>query len=560
MHSEWSQAKIQFRILFRVFLLRVVDLELLSDADPTRRIGQFLTTFASVSILLILPALVYLFFGGGMLMTVRWMYEHFLIETTMTAASLIALLNWDAAFPDKRDILILGPSPIRTGTLFTAKAASFLVAPGLAAMAMNIFVGIFWPVFFRSINTGFLGALRAWPAYWVTILLVSAFSVFTVLAFQGLASNLIPRQLFLRLSPFLQAAVLSLFVSVYFLEPSLESPEALTSPKNHRLLEFLPSYWFLAIFNQLNGSMHPALAPLERRGWIGLAVAALGACAALLLSYFRIMRTLVEQSETLPSARSIPWWPGWASPLTQAITLFSLRTLLRSRRHRMILGFYLGLGVSCAVGYAERFLGGFQSFDRTTISVSFILVTIVTTILTVFSVRVIAALPISLSANWIMRTTQIRPARDYQKAIRISWLALGLAPPLLLMAAVLAAAYPWAPALGHFLLMLSLGFLLVEVCLFTFPKVPFSSSYLSGKAQIDFVFWACLMLVFRLLADGAGIESRMLHHVRGITGLILMVAIVGSVMRYLNDSRASSTDDLLFEDEDSSKLTSLNLN
>ena len=559
MHSEWSQAKIQFRILYRVFLLRAVDLELLSDSDPTRRIGQFLTTFASVSILLILPALVYLFFGGGMLMTVRWMYEHFLIETTMTVASLIALLNWDAAFPDKRDMLILGPSPIRRGTLLTAKVVAFLVAPCLAAVAMNIFVGIFWPIFFRSNNAGLLDALRAWPAYWVTILLVSAFSAFTVLAFQGIASNLMPRQLFLRLSPFLQAAVLSLFVSVYFLEPSLESPQALTSPQNQRLLEFLPSYWFLAIFNQLNGSVHPALAPLERKGWIGIAVAGFGACAALLLSYVRVMRALVEQPDIPPSARSIPWWPRLASPLTQAITFFSLRTSLRSRRHRMILGFYLGLGVSCAVGYANRFLGGFHSVDRTTVSVSFLLVSIVTTILTIFSLRVVAALPISLSANWIMRTTQIRPARDYQKAIRISWLVLGLAPPLLLMAAILVAAYPWAPAFGHILLMLSLGFLLVELCLFTFPKVPFSSSYLSGKAQIDFVFWVCLMLIFRLLADGAGIESRMLRHVRSFTGLILVVAIAAIVTRYLNESRASSTDDLLFEDEDSSELTSLRL-
>jgi hypothetical protein len=61
-----------------VFLRRVVDLKLLSGGDPTRLIGQFLTTFASVSILLILPALVYLFFGGGMPMTATWMYEHFL--------------------------------------------------------------------------------------------------------------------------------------------------------------------------------------------------------------------------------------------------------------------------------------------------------------------------------------------------------------------------------------------------------------------------------------------------------------------------------------------------
>jgi hypothetical protein len=558
MHSEWSQARQQFRVLHRVFLLRVVNLELLPNGDPTRLIGQFLTTFASISILLILPALVYLFFGGGMRMTTTWMYEHFLIETSMTVALLIALFNWDAAFPDKRDILILGPSPVRTGTLFMAKFIAFLVAPGLGVIAMNIFVGIFWPIFFRSNNAGFLGTLRAWPAYWIAILLVSAFSVFTVLAFQGLTSTLMPRQLFLRLSPFLQAAFVSLCVGLYFLEPSLESPEALTSPHNQRLLEFLPSYWFLAIFNQLNGSFHPAFAHLERRGWIGISVAAFGACAALLLSYVLKMRALVEQPDIVPSATSVSWEPKWVSPLTQVLIFFTLRTSLRSRRHRMMLGFYLGLGGSCAVGYANRFLGGFHSVDGT-ISVAFLLITIVIMILTIFSLRTVAAIPISPLANWIIRITQVRPARDYHKAIRISWVALGLAPASLVTAAILVLVYPWAPALGHFLLLLSLGFLLVELCLYTFQKIPFTCSYLSGKAQINFVFWACLMLIFRLMADGAEIESRMLRHLRSFIGLVLIVAIAASITRYLNESRASSTDELQFEDEDSSELTSLGL-
>jgi len=275
--------------------------------------------------------------------------------------------------------------------------------------------------------------------------------------------------------------------------------------------------------------------------------------------YFRIMRRLIEQPDILPPARSISWSPQWGNPLTQAITFFSLRTLLRSRQHRMILGFYLGLGVSCAVGYANAYLGGFRSAG-TTISVSFLLVTIVTTILTIFSLRVVASLPISLSANWVIRITQIRPARDYQKAVRMSWLALGLAPPLLLMAATLVAAYPWAPALGHFLVMLCLGILLVELCLYTFPKIPFTCSYLPGKAQIDFVFWACLMLIFRLLNEGAEIESRMLRHVLSCTGLILTAAIAAGAMRWLSQSRASSTEDLLFEEEYSSEVTSLKLN
>ena len=66
----------------------------------------------------------------------------------------------------------------------------------------------------------------------------------------------------------------------------------------------LPSYWFLAIFNQLNGSAHPALAPLAKRGWIGIAVAAFGACAALLLCYFRSGPASSSQTSFALHARS----------------------------------------------------------------------------------------------------------------------------------------------------------------------------------------------------------------------------------------------------------------
>ena len=71
MHNDWSVRKREFHVLFRVFFMRVVDLELLSaDADPTRLIGQFATTLASISLLFALPII--LMGGGRMPMTARW--------------------------------------------------------------------------------------------------------------------------------------------------------------------------------------------------------------------------------------------------------------------------------------------------------------------------------------------------------------------------------------------------------------------------------------------------------------------------------------------------------
>jgi hypothetical protein len=556
MHSEWALGKLQFCTLYRVFLLRVVDLDLLSaDADPAKLIGQFAAIFCTFSFVLSLPLA--LMSGDKLAMTNAWMFEHFFIETSMTVAGLIAILNWDAAFPDRRDLLVLAPLPVRKSTLFLAKLAALFAAPALAMVALNIFSGLLWPLLFRSTNSGFFGMLRALPAYWITIFAAGAFFVFTILTLQGLAANLLPRQLFLRLSAVLQAAVMCTLLSVYFLEPSLESPAALTSPQNQRLLEWLPSYWFLALFNQLNGSAHPSLAPLAVRAWIGLGLSALGTCAALLLSYFRLTPKIVEQPDILPQRRWISWSPRFASPLTEALTLFSMRTLLRSRQHRMIASFYLGIGITIVIGYANAVGSGFGSAGAT-ISNSFLFASILMMILTVLALRVIASIPISLQANWMIRITQVRPVQDYQKGVRFSWRALGVTPVLLVIATCLLV-YPWRPAVAHFTVMLGLGLVMVELCLYTFPKIPFTCSYLPGKAQIHFVFWGGLMLFIRLLIKAAGLEGRLLNRPLGCFMMILVVAFAALGMRYLSESRAASTEDLLFEEEYPAGITTLRL-
>src|ERR1700758_811538 len=208
MHSGWTRRRLQFRTLYRVFLLRVVDLELLSaDGDPAKLIGQFATIFASISLFLTLPALLGLLGSGSLPGPVAWTPEHFFIETAMTCAGLIAVLNWDSAFPDKRDLLVLFPLPVRKSTLFFAKVAALFAGPALAMVALNMFSGVVWPFLFRSGSGGFFGALRAWPAYWITLLVAGAFLVFTILGIQGVAANLLPRQLFLRFSAVLQAGV-----------------------------------------------------------------------------------------------------------------------------------------------------------------------------------------------------------------------------------------------------------------------------------------------------------------------------------------------------------------
>ena len=288
-------------------------------------------------------------------------------------------------------------------------------------------------------------------------------------------------------------------------------------------------------------------------------VSALGACTALLLCYLRLMRRMVEQPDILPQTRFVSWSPQFGNSLAGALTLFSMRTLLRSRQHRMILSFYLGIGIAIVVGYVKAVNRGLGSIGGT-ISNSFLFASILMMILTVLTLRVVASIPISLPANWIIRMTQVRRATDYHRAIRWSWLILGVAPVMAGIVAFLLAASPWRPALGHFWVMFWLGILLVEVCLYSFPKIPFTCSYLPGKAGIHFAFWVSVLFLIRLVHEAAELEGRLLPGLLSSVVMIVLVALAAIGMRHLSASRAASNEPLLFEEAYPAEVTSLGLN
>jgi CubicO group peptidase (beta-lactamase class C family) len=143
---------------------------------------------------------------------------------------------------------------------------------------------------FVPASNGLPGFLRWFAAYWFTMLAAGAFIYCGVLGVQGLAAQMLPRRLFLRVSAFLQMAAFCLFVCGYFLQPGFGGLESLTAPEIRRLLLWVPSYWFLGLFHNLNGSMHPALAPLARRAWMGLAFVGCGTAVAYTLTCARCAR------------------------------------------------------------------------------------------------------------------------------------------------------------------------------------------------------------------------------------------------------------------------------
>jgi hypothetical protein len=564
-------SRLQFRVLYRLFLFRVVDLELLSDSargDASKLFGQFAALLIMVSLLLAYAGLV---LGGvhapaQQMMASNWSFELFLISTTMLVVGLFAVLSWDSMFPDQRDVLMLAPFPVRARTFFLAKVAAVATALGLAVGALHSFAGLVWPIALSPVHGGILGEIRSFAAYWIPMLSASAFLLCSLLCVQGLAA-LLPRQLFLRVSAFLQLTAFCLLLSVYFLQPTMVTPEELTAPRNQHLLALLPPYWFLGMFQILNGSAHPALTPLAWRAAYGLGIAVLGAGVAFLLSYFRTLRKIVEEPDIAPGARGGHWLPRFGDAAMTALVEFNIRTVFRSRQHRLILSFFLGLAFTIVVLYVKTPLAqnNLQGAPNTNpwlqANVPLLVSSIVMMWFAVIGTRMVFAMPIELRANWIFRMTNVRGVQDCLSATRRSLLTLAVAPVWMIWAGVLLWLWPLRPAAEHLAVLGLLGAILVEACLHDFHKIPFTCSYLPGKANVYHLFFLYAMLSVYLLDRSATLELNSFRNTAQYTIVLMVMTIVAILMRRRTEMLARSDgQELRFEEDGDPAVIELGLN
>jgi hypothetical protein len=483
----------QFRILYRDFLFRIVDLDLLSPSGEIQnllvQLAALLAAFNFVVAVLYVPRYATSILPSEQLLMAAWGDQEFLIATTIAIAGLFAVLSWNALFPDRRDSFVLGPLPVRTGIIFAAKIAALATALGISVAAINIFTGLFYP-FLVTPPQG--SALRSFSAYWVTMTAAGLLVFCALLAVQGLAALLLRYRLFLRLSSFLQLAAFFLILGVYFLTPALATLPGLTASANRHLLAWLPSFWFLALFQELNGTTHLVFGPLAERAVWSLFAAISIAGATYPLAYYRNFRRIIEQPDIAPTDRSrratrIGRFIAaryFSRSLESAIFLFMVRTIARSRQHRLLLAAYGGAGLAIALAYAKGLWYGYSNerwyqLNQPLLIGSFVLLSFV-----VIGARAALALPIALPANWIFRITAVHRPAAYFAAVRKSLFTLTVIPVWILSAILYFSIWPARPALEHMAVLVMTGFLLVDRALYQFRKIPFACSYLPGKANL----------------------------------------------------------------------------
>src|SRR5688572_16864964 len=242
----------QFRVLYRAFLSRLIDFELLSARGQLQTLlvhfAALLAALSFVIVIVLVPRYGKSGFSRERLAVLAWGDQHFLIATTMAIVGLFAVLAWNNLFPDRNDALMLGTLPVRTRTVLLAKLAAISAVLGTSAAAVNSFTGLAFP---GVIYPPGGNILRSFFAYWVTMAAAALFVFSSSLALEGVAAQLLSYRLFLRVSSFLQLSAFFAILAAYFLMPPVASHP-----------DWLPSFWFVGLLQKLNGATNPPF-PLD---------------------------------------------------------------------------------------------------------------------------------------------------------------------------------------------------------------------------------------------------------------------------------------------------------
>jgi hypothetical protein len=483
--------------LRRHFLLRFFDSELVSDSSQAKVVAG-----GAVGILLSLS----LIFGQAYYHKYRLLlelptsslYRHavladvlFLVTLVMTVSALFATVQWPALFPSIRDYLALAALPVRMREVFLAKFTALLALAVVVIAGTALCPSILIP----AMMVGRYGDGTVWHVAGIFLgsVLGGLFVFFTLVAFQGVLLNVVPIRLCPRISLTIQGLVLaSLFAGL---------PFVFSVPALYDRIDPLPSWslyapplWFFGIDQIIFGNREPIIALLARIAIFAVLTSAAAAMLAYVWSYRR-HRIRVLESPSIDSHALPRLWPGRLIERlltdTRALGVFAFisKMLGRSRQHRLILTAFTAISLALiSQEFANITLVGshFHTISTSIVAVRELVIAIPlgVSFFLLAGLRYLFRLPIEIRANWLFRTVEPGHAHALLMGVeRFLWV-WGALPVAVLTLPIEVSLLGIGPGVAAAIVCLLISFLLIEFLLFTYEKIPFTSSYLPGRRPL----------------------------------------------------------------------------
>lgn len=551
----------QFRVLFRLSFFHVLDLELLAPGGDIQNLmiqsAAILAGLNFIVAYVMVPRYFTSILPRVTLQKNAWVDEEFLISATIAIVGFLTVLAWDTLLPDLRDSYIFGVLPIRTRIIALAKMTATGCTVGLGVILTNIFTSFCFAFIANERDGQFIGVLRTFVSYWITMAAAGLYTAALIIGMLALALRLLNYRIFLRLSALMQIAAFFSVLAFFFLRPSLATPQGLADPRNQVWLRWLPSYWFLGLFQKLNGGTTPEFDQLANRAILILVPVVVIAALAFLWVHRNFIRRMIELPDISGSNRSRQGSAGegrftklvFHRPVQRALVLFTARTLARSRKHRLLLALYGGIGLAIALTYTRSlFQGSGENWRQP--NAPLLTANLVVLVFWILGTRIVFTFPQALRCNWIFCVTRIQEPAAYLWGIRKALYVLAALPIWIFSAIFFFIIWPPYSAALHIVLLVLVGVILVERSLHGFRKLPFACSYMPGKTNLKVTIGIYASLILFVVHQGGTLEFWAVT--RPSYCLMLIFALCGqAILARHRFNRFASSPSTLIQFEDS---------
>ena len=529
----FDEERKQFRLLFRTFLRRLFHSDLVPETVDLRQSALVMAAVLTVppSLYAVAAAWSYGSWMGDLQLAMRAVpHKLYFIGYSMAAVGLVTVLVWDALFPDRRDAMVLGGLPVRARTVAFSKLAALVAFVGGFAVVVNAPA----TVVFSFVAGGYLPfeTFLRYPAAHLAATVSAGLVVFLALvAVQAGLALLCPRRLHQQLTMLAQLLFVIVLIEWFAFGPGLlysfagidsaVTNEQLTAAGGpYRFIgltasgagAWLPPVWFLGLYEVVWGfdpDVYRRLAATAVMVFVAtLSIAAVGYGIG-----FRgmVKRTLETPADTSARARALPRAATRLAtaafarhPVARAVAAFAAASTVRSRRHRLIIAAYVGLGLAFVIGsFLSPITGIAEDALAEPLSVPSARLLSIPFILSFFvlaALRFMFAVPTEIRANWVFRITEIDDRGAYLTGARTALWTLGVAPVALVTTPIYLALWGPGLALAHTVFWILMAGALTELLVYRFHKVPFACSYVPGKANVK-LLWPLYALALTAYAS-----------------------------------------------------------
>ncbi|MDA0204474.1 MAG: hypothetical protein O3A53_00265 [Acidobacteria bacterium] len=475
----------------------------------------------------------------------------FWLSFQMGVLALVATLQWERFYPERRDYAILGPQPVSIAELFGAQARALVRFLGLFFLLVNGFAALFFPLAMVPYRASLSAGLVFTFGHWLCLIASAAAAFAFVGCIQGMLIAALPSRWYQRFSTVFQSLLAASLILFIVAIPVLRSHLLAGSSTVAELvgssnwLWVLPPAWFAAFGEWAAGRNVELFEPLALKALFSLASAVCLFVGAYLLTYRRFVAHSLEgpavsknrEARLGAVARSLlrRWW--LRDSLQYATFFFTLRMLVRSGPHRLYVGGYLAAG--CGGVFSQLWTAS----NRGDMADVLLQQPYIVLFLVVAGMRNAFSIPADLTANWAFRfNLQPTPGRYLEGVRKALWTAAPLPLAVISSATAYVFVSPYAALVRLPVFLLACCFT-SEAVMWRLSKIPFTCRYLAGRAHVIILWTSLIIGMFLYSSWFASMEERAFAHPWDSAGLLLLLPLL---LRYAR----SPASELRFEDTD----------